>query len=163
MKKIIVITVLAVIMLTACEPVSVPDVSDVIPDIVNQEPKPDEKPEDKPPADVPPAENTSPSENVPEDTPPAEVQMVDIDILAPIVGKKYISKAPYITAEGDPAFEIKILKAEDGYQLYDILSGNFYPIVKGKDFKYRIDEYEISVSEDGKKITIGESVYEGTD
>ena len=73
MKKVIIISIVFALLLTACEPVSVPDVSDEIPDLITQEPKPEEIPEVKPPADTPPQE-TTPEEK---------------DILKPIMGKQY--------------------------------------------------------------------------
>ena len=155
MRKIIVITLFAVMLLAACDPVSVPDVSDVIPDIVNQEPKPDEKPEDKPPAEVPPAEN------VKEDAPSAEEHKEVVDILKPIVGKAYVyisGNGPCVIGDGAGFFEMQILKTATGYSL--VTEVGTFNIIRTETGKYMVEDYVISVSEDGKKITIGESVYE---
>lgn len=148
MKKIIVITVLAVMMLTACEPVSVPDVSDEIPDLITQEPKPEEIPEVKPPADTPPQETTQ------EDVPAEEKK----DILQPIVGKSYTG-GPCIL-NNLPAFDIMVISTSSGYRLSTEVG--IYDIIKGDDGKYTVEGYVISISEDGSKVTIGDAIYEGT-
>ena len=146
MKKIILATLVFALLLTACEPVSVPDVSDEIPDLITQEPKPEEIPEVKPPADTPPQE-TTPEEK---------------DILKPIMGKQYSFSSgidPCIL-NNEGAFEIMVISTSSGYRL--ITDVGTYDIIKGDDGKYTVEGYVISVSEDGSKVAIGDAIYEGT-
>ena len=144
MKKIILATLVFALLLTACEPVSVPDVSDEIPDLITQEPKPEEIPEVKPPADTPPQE----------DDPEEEEK----DILQPIVGKSYTGGPCIIN--NLPAFDIMVISTSSGYRLSTEVGT--YDIIKGDDGKYTVEGYVISVSEDGSKVTIGDAIYEGT-
>lgn len=150
MKRLLVFTVLAVLLLTACDPVSVPDVSDAIPDIIPEEPKPDEKPEEKPPV-----------ENIPEETPPSDTGTEETDMLALVAGKQYTTLDPCVLGDGMPVFDIQVLKTDTGYKLNT--DAGVFTIIKGEDGKYRVEEYEISVSNDGTKVIIGDAVYEGTD
>lgn len=145
MKKIILATLVFALLLTACEPVSVPDVSDEIPDLITQEPKPEEIPEVKPPVDVPPQEND----------PTAEEKK---DILQPIVGKSYTG-GPCIINDLI-ACDIMVISTSSGYRLSTDVGT--YDIIKGDDGKYTVEGYVISVSEDGSKVTIGDAIYEGT-
>ena len=145
MKKIILATLVFALLLTACEPVSVPDVSDEIPDLITQEPKPEEIPEVKPPADAPPQED---------DPAPEEEK----DILQPIVGKSYTGGPCIIN--NLPAFDIMVISTSSGYRLSTEVGT--YDIIKGDDGKYTVEGYVISVSEDGSKVTIGDAIYEGT-
>ena len=131
-------------LLTACEPVSVPDVSAEIPDLITQEPKPEEIPEVKPPADTPPQE----------DDPEEEEK----DILQPIVGKSYTGGPCIIN--NLPAFDIMVISTSSGYRLSTEVGT--YDIIKGDDGKYTVEGYVISVSEDSSKVTIGDAIYEGT-
>ncbi|MGN0907927.1 MAG: hypothetical protein ACI4NM_12340 [Bullifex sp.] len=162
MKRIIVLSILALLLVTACDPVAAPDVQDTVNDILNQEPKPDEKP----PADVPPAEtpkeDTPPADNKQEETPPAETVKEEADILKPIVGKDYTVNSGSVPCIIDnlPVFDIQILKTEGGYRLKTDVG--LFDITKAEDGKYMVEEYVISVSEDGMKVTIGDAVYEGT-
>ena len=142
MKKVIIISIVFALLLTACEPVSVPDVSDEIPDLITQEPKPEEIPEVKPPADTPPQETTQEEK----------------DILQPIVGKSYTGGPCIIN--NLPAFDIMVISTSSGYSL--ITDVGTYDIIKGDDGKYTVEGYVISVSEDGSKVTIGDAIYEGT-
>ena len=144
MKKIILATLVFALLLTACEPVSVPDVSAEIPDLITQEPKPEEIPEVKPPADTPPQE----------DDPEEEEK----DILQPIVGKSYTGGPCIIN--NLPAFDIMVISTSSGYRLSTEVGT--YDIIKGDDGKYTVEGYVISVSEDGSKVTIGDAIYEGT-
>lgn len=144
MKKIILATLVFALLLTACEPVSVPDVSDEIPDLITQEPKPEEIPEVKPPADTPPQE----------DNPEEEKK----DILQPIVGKSYTGGPCIIN--NLPAFDIMVISTSSGYRLSTEVG--IYDIMKGADGKYTVEGYVISVSDDGYKVTIGDAIYEGT-
>ena len=144
MKKIILATLVFALLLTACEPVSVPDVSDEIPDLITQEPKPEEIPEVKPPADTPPQE----------DDPEEEEK----DILQPIVGKSYTGGPCIIN--NLPAFDIMVISTSSGYRLSTEVGT--YDIIKGADGKYTVEGYVISVSEDSSKVTIGDAIYEGT-
>ena len=144
MKKIILATLVFALLLTACEPVSVPDVSAEIPDLITQEPKPEEIPEIKPPADTPPQE----------DNPEEEKK----DILQPIVGKSYTGGPCIIN--NLPAFDIMVISTSSGYSLSTNVGT--YDIIKGADGKYTVEGYVISVSEDGSKVTIGDAIYEGT-
>ena len=144
MKKIILATLVFALLLTACEPVSVPDVSDEIPDLITQEPKPEEIPEVKPPADTPPQE----------DDPEEEEK----DILQPIVGKSYTGGPCIIN--NLPAFDIMVISTSSGYRLSTEVGT--YDIIKGDDGKYTVEGYVISVSEDSSKVTIGDAIYEGT-
>ena len=149
MKKVIIISIVFALLLTACEPVSVPDVSDEIPDLITQEPKPEEIPEVKPPADAPPQED---------DPAPEEEK----DILKPIVGKQYSFSSgiePCIL-NNEGAFEIMVISTSSGYRLSTDVGT--YDIIKGDDGKYTVEGYLISVSEDGSKVTIGDAIYEGT-
>ena len=148
MKKIILATLVFALLLTACEPVSVPDVSAEIPDLITQEPKPEEIPEVKPPADTPPQETTQ------EDVPAEEKK----DILQPIVGKSYTG-GPCIL-NNLPAFDIMVISTSSGYRLSTEVGT--YDIIKGDDGKYTVEGYVISVSEDSSKVTIGDAIYEGT-
>ena len=145
MKKIILATLVFALLLTACEPVSVPDVSDEIPDLITQEPKPEEIPEVKPPADAPPQED---------DPAPEEEK----DILQPIVGKSYTGGPCIIN--NLPAFDIMVISTSSGYRLSTEVGT--YDIIKGDDGKYTVEGYVISVSEDSSKVTIGDAIYEGT-
>ena len=145
MKKIIMVTIVFALLLTACEPVSVPDVSDEIPDLITQEPKPEEIPEVKPPADAPPQED---------DPAPEEEK----DILQPIVGKSYTGGPCIIN--NLPAFDIMVISTSSGYRLSTEVGT--YDIIKGDDGKYTVEGYMISVSDDGSKVTIGDAIYEGT-
>ena len=142
MKKIILATLVFALLLTACEPVSVPDVSAEIPDLITQEPKPEEIPEVKPPADTPPQETTQEEK----------------DILQPIVGKSYTGGPCIIN--NLPAFDIMVISTSSGYRLSTEVG--IYDIIKGDDGKYTVEGYVISVSEDGSKVTIGDAIYEGT-
>ncbi|MDY5056242.1 MAG: hypothetical protein SPE84_02675 [Bullifex sp.] len=142
MKKIILATLVFALLLIACEPVSVPDVTDEIPDLITQEPKPEEIPEVKPPADTPPQENTQEEK----------------DILQPIVGKSYTGGPCIIN--NLPAFDIMVISTSSGYRLSTEVG--IYDIIKGADGKYTVEGYVISVSEDGSKVTIGDAIYEGT-
>ena len=142
MKKVIIISIVFALLLTACEPVSVPDVSDEIPDLITQEPKPEEIPEVKPPADTPPQETTQEEK----------------DILQPIVGKSYTGGPCIIN--NLPAFDIMVISTSSGYSLSTNVGT--YDIIKGADGKYTVEGYVISVSEDGSKVTIGDAIYEGT-
>ena len=142
MKKVIIISIVFALLLTACEPVSVPDVSDEIPDLITQEPKPEEIPEVKPPADTPPHE-TTPEEK---------------DILQPIVGKSYTG-GPCIINDLI-ACDIMVISTSSGYRLSTEVGT--YDIIKGDDGKYTVEGYVISVSEDGSKVTLGDAIYEGT-
>ena len=144
MKKIILATLVFALLLTACEPVSVPDVSAEIPDLITQEPKPEEIPEVKPPADTPPQE----------DDPEEEEK----DILQPIVGKSYTGGPCIIN--NLPAFDIMVISTSSGYRLSTEVGT--YDIIKGDDGKYTVEGYVISVSDDGYKVTIGDAIYEGT-
>ena len=144
MKKIILATLVFALLLTACEPVSVPDVSAEIPDLITQEPKPEEIPEVKPPADTPPQE----------DDPEEEEK----DILQPIVGKSYTGGPCIIN--NLPAFDIMVISTSSGYRLSTEVGT--YDIIKGDDGKYTVEGYVISVSDDGSKVTIGDAIYEGT-
>ena len=144
MKKIILATLVFALLLTACEPVSVPDVSAEIPDLITQEPKPEEIPEVKPPADTPPQE----------DDPEEEEK----DILQPIVGKSYTGGPCIIN--NLPAFDIMVISTSSGYRLSTEVGT--YDIIKGDDGKYTVEGYVISVSEDSSKVTIGDAIYEGT-
>ena len=144
MKKIILATLVFALLLTACEPVSVPDVSAEIPDLITQEPKPEEIPEVKPPADTPPQE----------DDPEEEEK----DILQPIVGKSYTGGPCIIN--NLPAFDIMVISTSSGYRLSTEVGT--YDIIKGDDGKYTVEGYVISVSEDGSKVTIGDAIYAGT-
>ena len=144
MKKVIIISIVFALLLTACEPVSVPDVSAEIPDLITQEPKPEEIPEVKPPADTPPQE----------DNPEEEKK----DILQPIVGKSYTGGPCIIN--NLPAFDIMVISTSSGYRLSTEVGT--YDIIKGDDGKYTVEGYVISVSEDGSKVTIGDAIYEGT-
>lgn len=153
MKKIILATLVFALLLTACEPVSVPDVSDEIPDLITQEPKPEEIPEVKPPADTPPQETTQ------EDDPAA---LEEKDILKPIMGKQYSFSSgidPCIL-NNEGAFEIMVISTSSGYRLSTDVGT--YDIIKGDDGKYTVEGYLISVSDDGSKVTIGDAIYEGT-
>lgn len=153
MKKIIMVTIVFALLLTACEPVSVPDVSAEIPDLITQEPKPEEIPEVKPPADTPPQETTQ------EDDPAAEEEK---DILKPIVGKQYLFSSgidPCIL-NNEGAFDIMVISTSSGYSLSTNVGT--YDIIKSDDGKYTVEGYVISVSEDGSKITIGDAIYAGT-
>ena len=152
MKKIIVITVLAVMMLTACEPVSVPDVTDEIPDLITQEPKPEEIPEVKPPADVPSQKDDPTSEET------VSEKQEEKDILQTIVGKTYTGGPCIIN--NLPAFDIMVISTSSGYRLNTEVG--IYDIIKGADGNYTVEGYVISVSEDGSKVTIGDAIYEGT-
>ena len=152
MKKIIVITVLAVMMLTACEPVAVPDVADEIPDLITQEPKPEEIPEVKPPADVPSQKDDPTSEET------VSEKQEEKDILQPIVGKTYTGGPCIIN--NLPAFDIMVISTSSGYRLSTDVGT--HDIIKGDDGKYTVEGYVISVSEDGSKVTIGDAIYEGT-
>ena len=145
MKKVIIISIVFALLLTACEPVSVPDVSDEIPDLITQEPKPEEIPEVKPPADAPPQEND----------PTAEEKK---DILQPIVGKSYTGGPCIINDK--IAFDIMVLSTSSGYRLSTEVGT--YDIIKGDNGKYTVEGYVISISEDGSKVTIGDAIYEGT-
>lgn len=145
MKKVIIISIVFALLLTACEPVSVPDVSDEIPDLITQEPKPEEIPEVKPPADAPPQED---------DPAPEEEK----DILQPIVGKSYTGGPCIIN--NLPAFDIMVISTSSGYRLSTDVGT--YDIIKGADGKYTVEGYVISVSDDGSKVTIGDAIYEGT-
>ena len=149
MKKIIMVTIVFALLLTACEPVSVPDVTDEIPDLITQEPKPEEIPEVKPPADTPPQETTQ------EDDPAEEKEK---DILKPIVGKSYTGGPCIIN--NLPAFDIMVISTSSGYRLSTEVGT--YDIIKGADGKYTVEGYVISVSEDGSKVTIGDAIYAGT-
>lgn len=152
MKKLILAALVFALLLTACEPVSVPDVSDEIPDLITQEPKPEEIPEIKPPADVPPQENDpAPEETVSE-------KQEEKDILKPIVGKSYTGGPCIIN--NLPAFDIMVISTSSGYRLSTEVGT--YDIIKGDDGKYTVEGYVISVSEDGSKVTIGDAIYEGT-
>ena len=142
MKKVIIISIVFALLLTACEPVSVPDVSDEIPDLITQEPKPEEIPEVKPPADTPPQETTQEEK----------------DILQPIVGKSYTGGPCIIN--NLPAFDIMVISTSSGYRLSTEVGT--YDIIKGDDGKYTVEGYVISVSEDSSKVTIGDAIYEGT-
>lgn len=142
MKKTILAALVFALLLTACEPVSVPDVSDEIPDLITQEPKPEEIPEVKPPADTPPQETTQEEK----------------DILQPIVGKSYTGGPCIIN--NLPAFDIMVISTSSGYRLSTEVGT--YDIIKGDDGKYTVEGYVISVSEDGSKVTIGDAIYEGT-
>lgn len=144
MKKVIIISIVFALLLTACEPVSVPDVSDEIPDLITQEPKPEEIPEIKPPADAPPQE----------DNPEEEEK----DILLPIVGKSYTGGPCIIN--NLIAFDIMVISTSSGYRLSTDVGT--YDIIKGADGKYTVEGYVISVSDDGYKVTIGDAIYEGT-
>ena len=161
MKYFIVLSILAALFLTACDPVAAPDVQDTVNDILNQEPKPDElPPEDIPPVE-PPKEDTPPADNKQEETPPEETVKEEADILKPIVGKDYIlntGHAPCII-DNLPVFEIQIHKTEGGYRLNTEVGS--FDIIKTEYGKYMVEEYVISVSEDGMKVTIGDAVYEG--
>ena len=148
MKKVIIISIVFALLLTACEPVSVPDVTDEIPDLITQEPKPEEIPEIKPPADTPPQETTQ------EDVPAEEKK----DILQPIVGISYTG-GPCIL-NNLPAFDIMVISTWSGYRLSTEVG--IYDIIKGDDGKYTVEGYVISISEDGSKVTIGDAIYEGT-
>ena len=148
MKKLILAALVFALLLTACEPVSVPDVSDEIPDLITQEPKPEEIPEVKPPADTPPQETTQ------EDVPAEEKK----DILQPIVGKSYTGGPCIIN--NLPAFDIMVISTSSGYRLSTDVGT--YEIIKGADGKYTVEGYVISVSDDGSKVTIGDAIYEGT-
>ena len=156
MKKVIIISIVFALLLTACEPVSVPDVSNEIPDLITQEPKPEEIPEIKPPADVPPQENDpAPEETVSE-------KQEERDILRPIVGKQYS-----FSSTGGPciindliACDIMVISTSSGYRLSTDVGT--YDIIKSDDGKYTVEGYVISVSEDGSKVTIGDAIYEGT-
>ena len=153
MKKIILATLVFALLLTACEPVSVPDVSDEIPDLITQEPKPEEIPEVKPPADTLPEETTQ------EDDSSAEEER---DILKPIVGKQYSFSSgidPCIL-NNEGAFDIMVISTSSGYSLRTNVGT--YDIIKTDDGKYTVEGYVISVSEDGSKVTIGDAIYEGT-
>ena len=153
MKKTILATLVFALLLTACEPVSVPDVSDEIPDLITQEPKPEEIPEIKPPADTPPQETTQ------EDDPAEEKEK---DILKPIMGKQYSFSSgidPCIL-NNEGAFEIMVISTSSGYRLSTDVGT--CDIIKGADGKYTVEGYVISVSEDGSKVTIGDAIYEGT-
>ena len=156
MKKVIIISIVFALLLTACEPVSVPDVSDEIPDLITQEPKPEEIPEIKPPADVPPQENDpAPEETVSE-------KQEEKDILKPIIGKQYSFSSgidPCIL-NNEGAFEIMVISISSGYSLSTNVGT--YDIIKGDDGKYTVEGYVISVSEDSSKVTIGDAIYEGT-
>ena len=132
MKKVFFISIVFALLLTACEPVSVPDVSNEIPDLITQEPKPEEIPEVKPPADTPPQEN---------DPAPEEEK----DILQPIVGKSYTGGPCIIN--NLPAFDIMVISTSSGYRLSTEVGT--YDIIKGADGKYTVEGYVISVSEDG--------------
>ena len=152
MKKIILATLVFALLLTACEPVSVPDVSDEIPDLITQEPKPEEIPEVKPPADAPPQEDDpAPEETVSE-------KQEEKDILNPIVGKSY--KGGPLIINDLIAFDIMVISTSSGYRLSTEVGT--YDIIKGADGKYTVEGYVISVSEDGSKVTIGDAIYEGT-
>lgn len=142
MKKVIIISIVFALLLTACEPVSVPDVSDEIPDLITQEPKPEEIPEVKPPADAPPQETTQEEK----------------DILKPIVGKSYTGGPCIINDK--IAFDIMVISTSSGYRLSTEVGT--YDIIKSDDGKYTVEGYVISVSEDGSKVTIGDAIYEGT-
>ena len=144
MKKLILAALVFALLLTACEPVSVPDVTDEIPDLITQEPKPEEIPEVKPPADTPSQE----------DDPEEEEK----DILQPIVGKSYTGGPCIIN--NLPAFDIMVISTSSGYRLSTEVG--IYDIIKGADGKYTVEGYVISVSEDGSKVTIGDAIYEGT-
>ena len=149
MKKVFFISIVFALLLTACEPVSVPDVSNEIPDLITQEPKPEEIPEVKPPADTPPQEN---------DPAPEEEK----DILKPIMGKQYSFRSgidPCIL-NNEGAFEIMVISTSSGYSLSTNVG--IYDIIKGADGKYTVEGYVISVSDDGSKVTIGDAIYEGT-
>ena len=153
MKKTILATLVFALLLTACEPVSVPDVTDEIPDLITQEPKPEEIPEIKPPADTPPQETTQ------EDDPAAEEEK---DILKPIMGKQYSFSSgidPCIL-NNEGAFEIMVISTSSGYRLSTEVG--IHDIIKGDDGKYTVEGYMISVSDDGSKVTIGDAIYEGT-
>ena len=153
MKKVFFISIVLALLLTACEPVSVPDVSNEIPDLITQEPKPEEIPEVKPPADAPPQETTQ------EDDPASEEER---DILKPIVGKQYLFSSgidPCIL-NNEGAFDIMVISTSSGYSLRTNVG--IYDIIKGDDGKYTVEGYVISVSEDGSKVTIGDAIYEGT-
>ncbi len=142
MKKVIIISIVFALLLTACEPVSVPDVSDEIPDLITQDPKPEEIPEVKPPADTPPQETTQEEK----------------DILQPIVGKSYTG-GPCIINDLI-ACDIMVISTSSGYRLSTDVGT--YDIIKGDDGKYTVEGYVISVSDDGSKVTIGDAIYEGT-
>ena len=153
MKKVFFISIVLALLITACEPVSVPDVSDEIPDLITQEPKPEEIPEVKPPADTLPEETTQ------EDDSSAEEER---DILKPIVGKQYSFSSgidPCIL-NNEGAFEIMVISTSSGYSLSTNVGT--YDIIKGDDGMYTVEGYMISVSEDGSKVTIGDAIYEGT-
>ena len=148
MKKLILAALVFALLLTACEPVSVPDVSDEIPDLITQEPKPEEIPEIKPP-----------QETTQEDDPAAEEER---DILKPIVGKQYLFSSgidPCIL-NNEGAFDIMVISTSSGYSLSTNVGT--YDIIKGADGKYTVEGYVISVSDDGSKVTIGDAIYEGT-
>ena len=149
MKKVFFISIVFALLLTACEPVSVPDVSNEIPDLITQEPKPEEIPEVKPPADTPPQEN---------DPAPEEEK----DILKPIMGKQYSFSSgidPCIL-NNEGAFDIMVISTSSGYSLRTNVGT--YDIIKTDDGKYTVEGYVISVSEDGSKVTIGDAIYAGT-
>ena len=153
MKKVFFISIVLALLITACEPVSVPDVTDEIPDLITQEPKPEEIPEVKPPADTPPQETTQ------EDDTAAEEEK---DILKPIMGKQYSFRSgidPCIL-NNEGAFEIMVISTSSGYSLSTNVG--IYDIIKGADGKYTVEGYVISVSDDGYKVTIGDAIYEGT-
>ena len=153
MKKVFFISIVLALLITACEPVSVPDVTDEIPDLITQEPKPEESPEIKPPADAPPQETTQ------EDDPAAEEEK---DILKPIMGKQYLfcSGIEPCILNNEGAFEIMVISTSSGYSLSTNVGT--YDIIKSDDGKYTVEGYVISVSEDGSKVTIGDAIYEGT-
>ena len=152
MKKVFFISIVLALLITACEPVSVPDVTDEIPDLITQEPKPEEIPEIKPPADAPPQENDpAPEETVSE-------KQEEKDILKPIVGKSYTG-GPCIINDLI-ACDIMVISTSSGYRLSTDVGT--YDIIKGDDGKYTVEGYLISVSEDGSKVTIGDAIYEGT-
>ena len=153
MKKVFFISIVLALLLTACEPVSVPDVSAEILDLITQEPKPEEIPEVKPPADAPPQETTQ------EDDSSAEEER---DILKPIVGKQYSFSSgidPCIL-NNEGAFDIMVISTSSGYSLSTNVGT--YDIIKSDDGKYTVEGYVISVSDDGSKVTIGDAIYEGT-
>ena len=156
MKKVFFISIVLAFLITACEPVSVPDVTDEIPDLITQEPKPEEIPEVKPPADTPPQETTQENDPVPEET--VSEKQEEKDILNPIVGKSY--KGGPLIINDLIAFDIMVISTSSGYRLSTEVGT--YDIIKGADGKYTVEGYVISVSEDGSKVTIGDAIYEGT-
>lgn len=152
MKIVFFISIVLALLITACEPVSVPDVSAEIPDLITQEPKPEEIPEVKPPADAPPQEdNPAPEETVSE-------KQEEKDILKPIVGKSYTGGPCIINDK--IAFDIMVISTSSGYRLSTDVGT--YDIIKSDDGKYTVEGYVISVSDDGSKVTIGDAIYEGT-